>query len=75
MCGWDGEKVSCGPIQGCGARSPPSMGRRVEIGWEVGGGKVWASWENLFRGAGKVPPQERSNEDKQGERSMQRYSV
>ena len=74
MCGWDGEKVSCGPIQGCGARSPPSMGRRVEIGWEVGWESVGVVGEPI-QGCGQGPPQERSNEDKQGERSMQRYSV
>ena len=33
VCGWDGEKVSCGPIQGCGARSP----HRWAEGWKLGG--------------------------------------
>ena len=37
-------------------QGPP---HRWAEGWKLGGrwgGKVWASWENLFRGAGKVPP-------------------
>ena len=44
--------------------------------WVGGGG-----WESVgvvgepIQGCGQGPPQERSNEDKQGERSMQRYSV